>query len=181
MNNRYQQLAHILEWLNNGKLSFHLPIAIDTIFSNLIKYMSQKLTKRTIHLAFSSAYFRHFCEAKFTMAPSHRDKNRNEDINKTSCGCSCAYSHRVTRTVRTYLAKAYFHTKQKFIQFHAKIESSNSWNKASQWTFVFLPYARFIRPQKNGNKYLSCERNRLTVAVVGLFPRHRSPGSRKPR
>lgn len=57
--------------------------------------MNNKLTRRTIHFSpFFTNLQRHFYEAKFTMVSSPRDKNRNEDINKTSYGCLCAFSSR---------------------------------------------------------------------------------------
>ena len=110
------------------------------------------------------------------MTPSPRDKNRNEGINKTSCGCSCAYSYRVTRTVRTC---GYFSSMRETKIF--PILRSNPWNRQTRprrtSTFpLFYKYRGFIRSRSDENKYRSYETGKLTVSVVGLFSLVEEPG-----
>lgn len=113
------------------------------------------------------------------MTPSPRDKNRNEGINKTSCGCSCAYSHRVTRTVRTC---GYFSSMRETKIFSISNPEDQILKIVKRdldetLTFpLFYKYRGFIRSRSDENKYRSYGIGRLTVSVVGLFSLAEGPG-----
>lgn len=114
------------------------------------------------------------------MAPSPRDKNCNEDINKTSCGCSCAYSHRVTRTVRTWLAEVSFVKKDITQRYPDDSIFQNDRTKLLQ-TLSLLSFCNYLRNVLSPSNNPKRKNKGLIAPVVGLFSRGETRGSSEPQ